>query len=130
MLSATEFEKLVEEGLLQVPEKFREKIKNVAILIEDEPSSKLRKEEGLADNETLLGLYHGVPQTARGDIYGIGMTLPDTITLFQIPIEQEAGNDPERIKQVVADTIWHEVGHYFGLDEDAVERRERERGVR
>jgi predicted Zn-dependent protease with MMP-like domain len=78
----------------------------------------------------LLGLYHGVPQTARGDIYGIGMTLPDTITLFQIPIEEEAGNDPERIKQVVADTIWHEVGHYFGLDEDAVERRERERGVR
>ncbi len=122
-----EFEKLVDEGYLQIPEKFREKIKNVAILIENEPSLQLRKQEELLDDETLLGYYHGVPRTHRGSEYGVGITMPDTITLFQIPIEEEAEGNPEKIKKVVADTIWHEVGHYFGLGEEAVRRRENER---
>lgn len=124
-----EFEKLVEEGYMQIPEKFREQIKNVAILVEDEPSQKLRREQKLRPDETLLGFYHGIPRTSRGHDYGVGMTLPDTITLFQVPIEAGAEGDPEKIKKVVADTIWHEVGHYFGLDEEAVRHREHERGT-
>src|SRR3990167_5160194 len=85
-----EFEKLIEEGYEQLPQWVREKIKNVAVLAEDEPSQEDREAESLGDDETLLGLYKGVPLSARGEEYGIGMTLPDTITLYQIPIEEEA----------------------------------------
>lgn len=125
-----EFEKLVADGYALIPDKFREEIANVAILIEDVASPSVRREQELAPDETLLGLYRGVPLTARGSEYGVGVTMPDTITLYQAAIEEEAEGDPERIRQVVADTIWHEFAHHFGLDEDAVRRRERERGVR
>ncbi|TSC68299.1 MAG: hypothetical protein G01um101456_701, partial [Parcubacteria group bacterium Gr01-1014_56] len=70
-MSPEEFEKLVaEEFPSAIPEKFRDKIKNVAFLVEDEPSLALRREEHLAANETLLGHYRGIPHTARGGYYG------------------------------------------------------------
>lgn len=121
------FEKLVQEGFLLIPEKFREKICNVALLVEDEPSEEVRRKEGLSEDETLLGLYQGIPNTARGDSYGIGPTLPDTITLFQLPIEEEAREDAEDIRKVIAETIWHEFAHYFGMDEGEVQSREEKR---
>ncbi len=139
----SEFEKIIaEEFPKAVPEKFRDKIKNVGILVEDEPSAELRIERGLSDTETLLGLYNGVPLTERGDSYGIGMALPDTITLYQKPIEEMAGIDDlgavaskgltrhdsaeSKIRIVVRETLWHEVGHYFGLSDDEIEEREKE----
>lgn len=122
-----EFESSVQAGFLLIPEKFRERIRNVAILIEDEPSEEVRKQEGLSEDETLLGLYQGIPNTARGDSYGIGPTMPDTITLFRVPIEEEAGGISEEIRRVVAETIWHELAHYFGMDEDEVRLREEKR---
>lgn len=118
------FEKLVEEGFLRIPEQFRAKICNVALLVEDEPSEEVRAQEGLSAEETLLGLYQGIPNTARGDSYGVGPTLPDTITLFQHPIEEAAREDGEDVRMVIAETIWHEFAHYFGMDEDAVRSRE------
>ena len=121
------FEKLVEEGFLLIPEKFRERIRNVALLIEDEPSEEVRRQESLAEDETLLGLYQGIPATARGDSYGIGPTLPDTITLFRLPIEEAAREDAEDIRKVIAETIWHEYAHYFGMDEEEVRFREEKR---
>jgi len=125
-----EFEKLAVDGYLLIPEKFREQIRNVALLIEDEPSAEVRKREGLGEGETLLGLYHGIPATVRGASYGIGPTLPDTVTLFKVPIEEEAGDDPEQVRKIVAETIWHEFAHYFGMDEEEVQNREdkREKG--
>ncbi len=108
-----EFKALVATVLDKVPEKFVEKMKNVAVLVE----------EG-KNNGELLGLYHGIPQTERGDGYGIGMTLPDTITLFMRPILQEAQESGRPVGEVVQDTLWHEVGHYFGMDEDHVRKRE------
>ena|SRR3989344_2130648 len=122
-----EFEKLVEEGFERLPRWVREKIKNVAILVEDEPSREDREAEGLSDEETLLGLYKGIPLAARGDMYGVGMTMPDTITLYQIPIEEAAAEDGMDVRDVVAETIWHEFAHYFGMDEGEVQGRERER---
>lgn len=120
------FEALVAEiGLSPVPEKFRDKIKNVAFLVEDEPSEEVREFEGLEDDETLLGLYRGIPQTARGEHYGVGMCLPDTITLYQIPIEEVAEETRDDIRHVIADTIWHEVAHHFGLDHDDIAERGR-----
>ncbi len=122
-----EFEKLAEEGFLLLPEKFRERIKNVAILLEDEPSREVCEREGLASDETLLGLYQGIPATARGDSYGVGPTLPDTITLYRLPIEEAAHEEGKDVRAVIAETIWHEFAHYFGMDEDAVREREAER---
>lgn len=125
-MTREEFEKLAEEGFFLIPEKFRERIRNVAILIEDEPSDDLRRQECLTEGETLLGLYQGIPATERGDSYGIGPTLPDTITLFKLSIEEEA-IDSDDVRRVIAETIWHEFAHYFGMDEDEVRLREDER---
>jgi predicted Zn-dependent protease with MMP-like domain len=121
------FETLVEEGYLKLPEWVRKKIDNVAILVEDEPSDEDRKLQGLSEDETLLGLYKGVPLSARGDMYGVGMTMPDTITLYQLPIEDAAAEDRLPVAQVIAETIWHEFAHHFGMDEHEVRFRESER---
>ena len=123
----TEFEKLVAEGFERLPEWVRAKIKNVALLAEDEPSHEDREAEGLADDETLLGLYKGIPLSARGEQYGVGMTMPDTITLYQHPIEEAALEDGKDVRDVVADTIWHEFAHHFGMDEHEVREREAKR---
>lgn len=110
-----EFEKLVAGALDQVPTRFVELLKNVAILIEDG-----------SPRGRLLGLYQGVPQTARGDGYGIGMTLPDTITLYREPILAHAAATGQEVAKVVQETVWHEIAHYFGMDEGEVHHREEE----
>lgn len=127
-VSREEFERLVEEGFEQLPEWVRENIKNVALLVEDEPSAEDREMQGLSDDETLLGLYKGIPLSERGEHYGVGMTMPDTITLYQIPIEQAAEEDRLPVAQVIAETIWHEFAHHFGMDEHEVRAREQQRG--
>ena len=124
-----EFEKFVGDGFDRLPERVKAKIKNVAILVEDEPSQEDRVLQGLAGDETLLGLYKGIPLSERGEMYGVGMTLPDTITLYRLPILEAAEEDGLDIRDVVADTIWHEFAHHFGIDEDGVRDREKERGV-
>lgn len=118
------FEKLVAEGFERLPQWVREKIKNVALLIEDEPSQEDREAQGLTDDDTLLGLYKGIPLSARGEMYGVGATLPDTITLYQWPIEDAAREDDVDVRDVVAETIWHEFAHHFGMDEHEVRNRE------
>src|SRR3989344_844681 len=122
-----EFEKLVAEGFERLPQWVREKIKNVALLIEDEPSKEDREAEGLDEDETLLGLYKGIPLSERGEHYGVGATMPDTITLYQKPIEQAAEEDGLEVIQVIAETIWHEFAHHFGMDEHEVQEREQKR---
>lgn len=124
-----EFEGLVHEGFLRLPEWVRAKIHNVALLVEREPSEDDRSMQGLADDETLLGLYKGVPLSERDSQYGDGMTLPDTITLYQQPIEEVAEIDGLDIRDVVADTIWHEFAHHFGIDELGVHQLEEKRGI-
>lgn len=135
-----EFEKLIEEGFEKLPEWVRAKIQNVALLVEDEPSEEVRKREGLGEDETLLGYYHGIPLSERGEHYGIGATMPDTITLYKLPIEDAAAEElnlglqsnldlrnPEyqaAIKRVIVETIWHEFAHHFGMDEQEVRFRE------
>ncbi len=134
-----DFDHLVAEGFDTLPVWVQEKISNVALLTEDEPSEEDRRTQGLEDDETLLGLYKGIPLSARGDGYGVGMTLPDTITLYRLPIldmaEEEVGENANdavylaRVRQIIADTIWHEYAHHFGMDEHEVRAREAERGI-
>ena len=140
-MTREEFEQLVaEEFERAIPEKFRPHIKNVAFLVEDEPSAEVRQEEGLQQGETLLGYYRGVPTPARGDWYGMGTTMPDTITLYQKPLEAEAAElehsnilqnvrmtYEECVRRAIRETIWHEVAHHFGMDEHEVRKREDER---
>lgn len=126
-LRRAEFEKLVAEGYEQLPRWVREKIKNVAILVEDEPSQEDRELQGLSEEETLLGLYKGIPLSERGELYGVGATLPDTITLYRLPILDAAAEDGIPVAQVVAETIWHEFAHHFGMDEHEVRAREKKR---
>lgn len=102
----TTFEDLIEEALEGLPEWVKERLENVDILIEDEPPE---------DGPNLLGLYEGIPLTERGQNY-FGV-LPDRITLFQGPLEDEAENE-EDLKRVVRDTVVHEIAHFFGISDD------------
>mgnify|MGYP003394064223 CR=1 FL=1 len=126
-MKQSEFEKLVAEGYERLPQWVRDKIKNVALLIEDEPSEEVREREGLGEDETLLGLYQGIPLSARGEEYGIGATMPDTITIYRLPILEAAETDDMDVRDVVAETIWHEFAHHFGMDEREVREREAEK---
>ena len=128
-MTRTNFERHVEEGFERLPEWVRARITNVAILIEDEPSEEDRTMQGLKDDETLLGLYKGIPLSERGEMYGVGLTLPDTITLFRLPILEAAEEDGHDVRDVVADTIWHEFAHHFGIDENGVHDLEKKRGI-
>ncbi len=119
-----EFEKLVDKGIAEIPEKFLEKLENVAIVIENEPSPEQLRKLKVRKSDTLFGLYEGVPQTQRGPAYG--MTLPDKITVFKNPILSYARSDKE-IKKLVKETVWHEIAHHFGSDETAVRAAERKR---
>jgi len=124
-MTREEFEAMIIEELPRaVPERFRKKIKNIAFLVGDEPSDVVRREHGLSAGETLLGLYHGIPLPERGDGYGIGATLPDTIELYQTSIEDAAEGYQEEIRRITRETLWHEVGHYFGLSDEEIEKRE------
>jgi len=125
------FRALVEELWSQVPAAFAKKVDNVALLIEDEPDAEVREREGLEEEDTLLGLYHGIPAASRGELYGVGMTLPDTITLYRLPLIEEAHELEHKrnlsfevaMREAVRETIWHELGHYFGLHEHEVQER-------
>jgi predicted Zn-dependent protease with MMP-like domain len=117
-----EFEKLVEEALGTIPANFREAIRNMAIVVEDEPPDALLDDLGIDHPDTLLGLYQGIPLPDRSATHG--NNLPDVVTLFQGPIEDEAEGDPEQIVYEIGETLIHELGHYFGLSEEEIEEIE------
>ena len=121
------FEGVVDVALQKIPEKFRAKLRNVAFLIEDEPADDVRIRENLDENETLLGYYRGIPLTERGSMYGVGETVPDTITIYRIPNEDEAYESGKPLDQVVYETVWHEIAHYLGMNEDEVRHKELKR---
>lgn len=122
-LSRERFQKLVAEAIDGLPRSFREKIENVAVLVEDFPSAEIVEDMGLRSPWELFGLYHGIPLDKRGSYYG--NIPPDVILIFQKPLERWAGTEDE-IRDEVRSTVIHEVGHYFGFDEAGLRRAERE----
>lgn len=123
-MNDTDFERLVAEGIDAIPERFLKQLENVAIVIADEPSDEQLRHNGITDGSTLLGLYEGIPLTERGDLYGVGIVLPDKITIFKLPTLEEAQGDEMEIRKIVTETVWHEIAHYFGYDDEEIEARE------
>jgi predicted Zn-dependent protease with MMP-like domain len=116
-----EFTVLVEEALREIPRRFRKAMRNVAVVVEDEPSSDILDEMEIDEGDTLFGLYQGTPLTQRG--WGYGNNLPDRISIYQKPIE-EACEDEDEIRDCIAETVIHEFGHYFGMSEEEIEEIE------
>lgn len=115
-LSRSEFESLVAEALDDLPLFFQEKLDNIEVLVQAWPTQGDLRRAGLSRGRSLLGLYHGVPLTQRTQ--GYNLVPPDTITLFQGPIERAAGGDRQRIRAQVRHTVVHEIAHFFGISDD------------
>ncbi len=121
-LGRSEFEDLVARALRGLPRRFRERLRNIAVVVEDWPDPQTLEEMGIEPPDTLYGLYRGVSLDRRDS--GYGGVLPDTITIFKGPIEEDC-DDPEEMKALVQEVVAHEVGHYFGLDDERLEELER-----
>lgn len=113
------FEHLVLEALRLIPRQLRHAIKNVAVVVENEPTDQLLAEMGIEAPDTLFGLYQGTPLTERG--WDDGNRLPDRIVIFQRPIEEACGDDEGEIIVAIGETVIHEFGHHFGLSEHEIE---------
>jgi predicted Zn-dependent protease with MMP-like domain len=111
------FDALVRDAIDRIPRRFAREIHNVAIVVEDEPSDELLDEMEIDEDGTLFGLYQGIPLTERT---GYGNTLPDRITLFKGPIEDDCGDDEDEIVVEIGLTLIHELGHYFGMEEHEI----------
>ncbi len=118
-----EFEKLVAAGVDAIPKRFTDKLNNVVIVVEEEPTLEQLKRSRVRPGWTLFGLYEGIPQTKRANYT---MVLPDKISIFKGPIERST-NNPDEIKIIVRNTVWHEIAHHFGMDEAEVRRAEAKR---
>lgn len=112
-MRAEEFDALVERALKKIPRRFRKRLDNIAIVVEREPP-----------RPNLLGLYQGRPLTHRG--VGDSFVMPDTITIYQGPHERMS-RTREQLQELIDETVWHEIAHYFGLDEREVRLAERRR---
>jgi len=119
-LSRLEFEALINTAIEALPERYVEHLANVAFIIEDQPNAEQRQRLHLRGDQSLFGLYEGVPLSAR---QGTVKLLPDKITIFQKPLEA-ASQTPAELRERVGRTVWHEVAHYYGLDHTRINELE------
>jgi len=120
-MTRRQFEALVDRALRRLPRKFKDKLANIAVVVEAWPEDATLAELGIEPPDTLYGLYRGVDLTRRDSSYG--NVLPDTVTIYQGPIEEDCV-DEEEMAELVRETVVHELGHYFGLDDETMERIE------
>jgi predicted Zn-dependent protease with MMP-like domain len=111
VLPAPEFDQIVARALERIPWRFRSRMQNIVLVVEPEPP-----------RPGLLGLYHGRPLTSRS--VGDPFAFPDQITIYQGPHERSA-RSPAHLEELVYETVWHEIAHYFGMDEKQVRQAER-----
>jgi predicted Zn-dependent protease with MMP-like domain len=115
------FEALVAEALDDLPAYVRERLENVAVLVEEEATPERLARLGYDPSEDLLGLYEGINRLDRSS--GYHLATPDRITLFRRAILEEVGTrDPEAIRREVRKTVIHEMAHHFGIDDAELER--------
>jgi predicted Zn-dependent protease with MMP-like domain len=120
-MTRARFERLVAEAVTLIPKGFRREMKNLALVVEDEPSEELLDEMEIEPPDSLYGLYQGTPLPERS--WAFGNALPDRITIYQRPIEEDC-EDEDEIRAVIGETLIHEVGHYFGMSEEEIEEIE------
>ena len=120
-MTREQFQRLVLEAVTLIPKRFRREMKNLALVVEDEPAPELLAEMEVEPPDSLYGLYQGTPLPERA--WAFGNALPDRITLFQRPIEEDC-DDEDEVRAVIGETLIHEVGHYFGMSEEEIEEIE------
>jgi predicted Zn-dependent protease with MMP-like domain len=121
-LEREQFGELVERAVEGLPEEFKERLQNIAVIVEDWPSLYQIRKVGLRRRRDLLGLYEGIPLPKRDS--GYNMVLPDRITIFQKPIEMLCRSDEEIIKRSRR-TVQHEIAHYFGISDSRLREIDR-----
>jgi predicted Zn-dependent protease with MMP-like domain len=121
-METQKFEQLVAKAIENLPDEFRERMENIDIVVADEPTRTQLRRSGLKRNETLLGLYEGVPLTERTQ--GYGFVTPDKITVFQKSIEATCKNDTQ-ITAEIQRVVRHEIAHHFGIDDDRLKELRR-----
>jgi predicted Zn-dependent protease with MMP-like domain len=122
-MTRRQFEALVDKALRKLPKKFKDRIANIAVVVEDWADDETLEEMGIEPPDTLYGLYRGIDLTRRDSSYG--NVMPDVITIYQGPIEEDAVDEKE-MAEIVRETVVHELGHYFGLDDETMHRIEDE----
>jgi predicted Zn-dependent protease with MMP-like domain len=120
-MTRARFERLVAEAVTLIPRRFRREMQNLALVVEDEPDDELLAEMEIEPPDSLYGLYQGTPLPERS--WAFGNALPDRITIFQRPIEEDC-DDEDEVRAVIGETLIHEVGHYFGMSEEEIEEIE------
>jgi predicted Zn-dependent protease with MMP-like domain len=115
-VSDERFQELINKALVELPGEHVKNINNVAIIYSDDPSPEQRLRLKLGNNQTLLGLYEGVPLSQR---QGMTRVLPDKITLFKRPLEFRATSEND-LKEQIKHTLWHEIAHYYGLNHNQI----------
>ncbi|MFL5726338.1 MAG: metallopeptidase family protein [Chloroflexota bacterium] len=108
------FERLVDRALAGIPPPFRDHLRQVAIVIDDEPTADQLASNGMDPDESLYGIYEGVPITEYGADW---VALPNRITLFRLPLEEDFP-DPDDLADEVRTTVIHELAHHLGIDDD------------
>ncbi len=113
------FERILRGALEDLPARFRDALSNVAVVVEEWPPDWLLDELGIPPEDTLYGFYHGVPLPERS--VSDPVRLPDKISIYRGPLEEDFP-DPRVLREEIRLTLLHEIGHYFGMDEEELER--------
>lgn len=116
-VSDEQFDEFISEAMDELPDQYIKRLDNVLITYEDEPSDEQRNKLKLRCDQTLFGLYEGIPLTKRNAAYNL--VLPDKITLFKLPLFYSSA-DIDDFKRKIKHTLWHEVAHYYGLGHDRI----------
>ena len=115
-LTDEQFASLIGDAIDAIPEEHAKAVQNIAVVYADEPTDDQRQQQQLRDDQTLFGLYEGVPLAARNGLTGYG---PDKITIFKLPILAQSSTI-EDAREHINHTVWHEFAHYFGLNHDQI----------
>ena len=122
-MTDSQFDDLISRAMNELPQKYIKGLENVAIVMEDNPTSEQIIKMKLNSSQLLLGLYEGIPLTNRGS--GYNFVLPDKITLFKNSIIAVSDDENELFEQIKR-TLWHEIAHYYGLGHGQIDKLQKE----
>ena len=114
-LNEKEIDRLVKRAITRIPSEIRHHLKNIVISVQERPSKEILEEMGLHRNEPLLGMYRGTSLTDRSVVYP--PLYPDTIILFQEPLERMC-NTIDELEEQIEITVVHEIAHFLGISEE------------